>query len=567
MPALTTPQLISLLQKNKISTAKQLAEIDNYSQQNKLNFSEVLIERGIINEEQYGNILAEQFKLPFVSITKIEISPEIFNVIPLSQAEKFKIIVFYRDDKLLKIATSSPPINPEILQNITKKTGLKTEVYYSTDADIENILVNNRQDLQSSFEKLLKDGMVTTTNIDGSDDPPVEKIVNLLIETAYHEKTSDIHIEPQEKNAIIRFRIDGLLADVLTVPKLLHDRLVTRIKVMSSLRTDEHFSAQDGKIKFHSKEAYFDLRVSIIPIVDGEKVVMRLLTSNIGDFSLADLGMSEINMEKVKRSFNKSYGMFLSTGPTGSGKTSSIYSILKILNAPEKNITTIEDPVEYRITRANQIQVNNRTNLTFANGLRSILRQDPNIIFVGEIRDNETAGIAINASLTGHLVLSTLHTNTAVAAISRLIDMDVEPFLVASTVSIIVGQRLVRRICDKCRISFTISRTELLKSMSEDMISKHYISNKKNKEIKIYKGKGCKFCHNTGYSGRIGIFEVLEVTKKIRELIGKHADTDTILAIAKKEGFNSMQDDGLDKITKGLTTIEEVLRVTKNESE
>lgn len=336
---------------------------------------------------------------------------------------------------------------------------------------------------------------------------------------------------------------------------------------MSSLRTDEHLSAQDGKIKFHTKEVYFDLRVSIIPIVDGEKVVMRLLTSNLGDFGLSDLGMNEKDMEKVKNAFNKSYGMLLSTGPTGSGKTSSIYSILKILNAREKNITTIEDPVEYRIVGANQIQVNNRTNLTFANGLRSILRQDPNIIFVGEIRDNETAGIAINAALTGHLVLSTLHTNTAAAAISRFIDMDVEPFLVASTVSVIVGQRLVRRICDKCRVSFTITRDELLKSLSDDMISKHYIPVGKNKEIRIYKGKGCKFCHNTGYAGRIGLFEVLEVSKKIRELIAKRVGTDEILDQAKKEGFNTMQDDGLDKITKGITTIEEVLRVTKNEQE
>ncbi|HWS48973.1 MAG TPA: GspE/PulE family protein, partial [Candidatus Methanoperedens sp.] len=541
MSSLTAQEIINLLQKNKISTQKELAELSSFAEKNKLTFPEALIQRDIISDEELGKLLASHFSLPFVNLSKLVIPPEAFDSIPFSLAEKYKIVIFSRDDKLLKIATSAPPVNSEILENIAKKTGLKVELYYSGEIDVENVLQNHRQDLQSTFEKLLKDG-VTTTNVDGTDDPPVEKIVNLLIETAYHEKTSDIHIEPQEKNAIIRFRIDGILSDVLTVPKLLHDRLVTRIKVMSSLRTDEHLSAQDGKIKFHTKEVYFDLRVSIIPIVDGEKVVMRLLTSNLGDFGLSDLGMNEKDMEKVKNAFNKSYGMLLSTGPTGSGKTSSIYSILKILNAREKNITTIEDPVEYRIVGANQIQVNNRTNLTFANGLRSILRQDPNIIFVGEIRDNETAGIAINAALTGHLVLSTLHTNTAAAAISRFIDMDVEPFLVASTVSVIVGQRLVRRICDKCRVSFTITRDELLKSLSEDMITKHYIPVGKNKEIRIYKGKGCKFCHNTGYTGRIGLFEVLEVSKKIRELIAKRVGTDEILDQAKKEGFNTMQD-------------------------
>lgn len=566
MSSLTAPELMGLLQKNKISTPKELTELQAYAETNKLTLSEVLIQKDIISEESLGKLIADTFKLPYVNLSKLVIAPDAFDSIPFTLAEKHKIIIFDRDDKVLKIATSSPPINSEILQNISKKTGLKIETYYSGDSDLENTLMNHRQDLQSTFEKLLKEG-VTTTNVDGTEDPPVEKIVNLLIETAYHEKTSDIHIEPQEKNAIIRFRIDGILADVLTVPKLLHDRLITRIKVMSSLRTDEHLSAQDGKIKFHTKDVYFDLRVSIIPIVDGEKVVMRLLTSNLGDFGLADLGMNEKDMEKVKSAYNKSYGMLLSTGPTGSGKTSSIYSVIKILNAREKNITSIEDPVEYRIVGANQIQVNNRTNLTFANGLRSILRQDPNIVFVGEIRDNETAGIAINAALTGHLVLSTLHTNTAAAAISRFIDMDVEPFLVASTVTAIIGQRLVRRICDKCRVSFTITRDELLKNLSDDMITKHYIPVGKNKEIRIYKGKGCKFCHNTGYSGRIGLFEVLEVTKKIRELIGNRSGTDEILLAARKEGFNSMQDDGLDKITKGITTIEEVLRVTKNEQE
>jgi type IV pilus assembly protein PilB len=554
MASLSTAQLKSLLQENNISTEKELAEIEEYSKKNNLEFLETLIQKNIVTNEDIGRILSQKYQLPYVNLSKLTILPEAFNCLPYDQASGFKTVAYFRDAKILKIATCQPPVNQEFLANLAKKTGLKIDLSYATDFDIDNVLVNNQQDLQTTFEKLVKEGMSTAINADGTEDPPVEKIVNLLIETAYREKASDIHIEPQEKNAIVRFRIDGLLVDVLTVPKILHDRLVTRIKVMSSLRTDEHFSAQDGKIKFQAKDDYFDLRVSIIPIVDGEKIVMRLLTSNIGSFSLTDLGINPSDLEKITRAFNRSYGMILSTGPTGSGKTSSIYAILKILNSREKNITSIEDPVEYRIKGANQIQVNNRTNLTFANGLRSILRQDPNIIFVGEIRDDETAGIAVNASLT------------AVAAIARLIDMKVEPFLVASTVNVIVGQRLVRRICEKCRTSLSITLDELLKNLSAEMISKHYIPVGKNKEIRIYKGKGCKYCHNTGYAGRLGIFEVLEVSKKIREMIGQRVSSDEILLQAKKEGMNTMQDDGLDKITKGLTTIEEVLRVTKNEN-
>ncbi len=567
MPVLSPGQLISLLQKNKISSSKELAEIEKYAQENKLDFIDALTQKGIVDEDTLRTLMAQDYKLPTINLSKLEIPSELFNIAPHAQLEKNSMVIFERTETVLKIATSNPPINAQFLENITKKTGLKPEIYFTTPNDISTILINDLKDLQSTFEKLLEEGVKSTTNLDGSSDPPVEEIVNLLIESAYQEKASDIHIEPQEKNAIVRFRIDGLLNEVLVFPRIIHERLVTRIKVMSSLRTDEHLSSQDGKIKFHLKDTYFDLRVSIIPIVDGEKIVMRLLVSNIGNFGLKDLGMSQEEMDKLTRAFSKSYGMILSTGPTGSGKTSSIYSILKILNQREKNITSIEDPVEYRIKGANQIQVNNRTNLTFANGLRSILRQDPNIIFVGEIRDSETAGIAINASLTGHLVLSTLHTNTAVAAIPRLIDMGVEPFLVASTVSVVIGQRLVRRICDKCRVSYTMTKEELLKNLSEDIITKHYIPVGKNKEVRLYKGKGCKFCHNTGYIGRMGLFEVLEVTKKIRDLVSKNASADEILKEAQKAGFNSMLDDGLEKITKGFTTIEEVLRVTKNEIE
>jgi type II secretory ATPase GspE/PulE/Tfp pilus assembly ATPase PilB-like protein len=322
-------------------------------------------------------------------------------------------------------------------------------------------------------------------------------------------------------------------------------------------------SAQDGKMRLQMEEENVDIRVSILPIVDGEKAVLRLLSTHARQFSLIDLGMNQVDLDKLSRAFTKSYGMILSTGPTGSGKSTSIYAILKLLNRREKNITTIEDPVEYRIKGVNQINVNPKTNLTFANGLRSILRQDPNIIFVGEIRDIETAGIAVNAALTGHLVVSTLHTNDAAGALPRLIDMKVEPFLVASTVNVIVAQRLVRKICEMCKSSTVITKTDLEKHFPTDIIKKHFSEKKENR---IYHGQGCKICHNTGYAGRLGVFEVLEISKEVKKLIVEKADADQILQQAIKEGMATMLDDGLEKVKVGVTTLEEVLRVTKVES-
>ncbi len=314
------------------------------------------------------------------------------------------------------------------------------------------------------------------------------------------------------------------------------------------------------------KEENLNLRVSILPVAEGETIVLRLLSSKARSFTLADLGINDKDLEKLTNAFSKPNGMILSTGPTGSGKTTSIYAILKVIIDREKNITTIEDPIEYKIQGANQVQVNAKTDLTFANGLRSILRQDPDYIFVGEIRDNETAAIAVNAALTGHLVFSTLHTNDAPSAVARLIDMDVEPFLVASTVNVVVGQRLIRKICPECRYSFTVTKEELLADFSSEDIDKHYVPVGDKKEIRLYKGKGCPHCHFSGYSGRIGIYEIFEVTKNIRELISQKKDADVIREAARKEGMTTMLDDGLEKITRGYTTVEEVLRVTKVEA-
>lgn len=550
--------LIALALKSKLVTSPQIESAREYSSRTNILLYQALIEKGYTTDEKLGTVIASYYKVPFVTLSKLTIPEEIFNLIPAHVARKQKAIAFARDSKGIKVALADPS-KKEVLELLAKKTGEKIFPHLATYQDVQTTLRIFKKDLQLAAENLLKEDIGRPTTFE---DPPVAKIVDLLIDTAYQEKASDIHIEPQEEASLIRFRIDGLLQDVLQLSKYLQDRIITRIKVLSNLRTDEHLSAQDGKMRMALEEENLDIRVSIIPIADGEKAVLRLLSSRSRQFSLTDLGMNEQDLNKVTNAFGKSYGMILSTGPTGSGKTTSIYSILKIINTREKNITTIEDPIEYRIKGANQVQVNPKTNLTFADGLRSILRQDPNIIFVGEIRDNETAAIAVNAALTGHLVLSTLHTNDAATAIPRLTDMKVEPFLVASTVTVIVGQRLVRRICDSCRTSYSISKEELIKNFPKDIIKRNFGT--KNK-IMVYKGQGCKICNSRGYSGRVGLFEVLEVTKNIRQLIVERADSDVIAKAAVAEGMKTMLDDGFTQVQRGVTSIEEVLRVTKAE--
>lgn len=519
---------------------------------------DVLLEKNLITEEQLGRLIAQEYRLPFVDLSSLTIPEEVYRLVPDKFARIHKLIPFLRDAQGLHVATSNPS-NTVALATLEKKAGQKVIVHFAADRDIHTALQLHRRDVETLYTELMK-------KYRSEEEAPIVSIVDLLFHTAIDETASDIHLEPQETDSLVRYRIDGVLQDVLRFSKLIHQQVVSRIKVMANLRTDEHLSPQDGKIRIKHDDQSVDIRISIIPMVEGEKIVMRLLVSHFRMFSFADLGMNPDAIAKVNTALRRSYGMILSTGPTGSGKTTSIYAMLKILNVREKNITTIEDPVEYRIAGVNQIQVNAKTNLTFANGLRSILRQDPNIIFVGEIRDPETAGIAINAALTGHLVVSTLHTNDAATTLPRLTDMHVEPFLVASSVSLIVAQRLVRKICEYCRVSTTITEDELKKSLPASVISKHYIPVGENKEIRVYKGQGCKNCRFTGYAGRVGIFEILEVTKSIRKLITDRQDSDMIMVEAVKEGMVTMLDDGLLKVSQGVTTIEEILRVTKVES-
>ncbi len=548
---ITDEQLKSLILKDRIIDEKKLQELESLAKDAKIPLAKALIENDIISDGNLGVLEADFLKLPFIILSKISIPEEVFRLVPERIARKQKVVPFARDSNGIKLAMADPR-NIEIQEFVAKKTGEKINVYLSTEKDINNILYIYRKDLQKTFDELLKKPSISAA-----------EIVDLIINYSYEDKASDVHIEPKENESLIRFRIDGILHDIAILPKTLHDQITTRIKIMSRLRTDEHLSPQDGKLRVKLPEEDLDIRVSIIPIADGEKTVLRLLSSHSGQFSLLDLGMYKEDLNKVTNGFKKSYGMILSTGPTGSGKTTSIYAILKILNTRDINITTIEDPIEYRIQGVNQIQTNIKTNLTFASGLRSILRQDPNVIFVGEIRDKETAGIAVNAALTGHLVLSTVHTNDAATTLPRLTDMDIEPFLVASTVNVIIAQRLIRKICEMCKTSVNITLNELTKNIPIETVKKHFGN---EKEIRIYKGAGCKICHNTGYTGRIGVFEVLEVSKEIKKLILARSDSDVINSLAIEEGMATMLDDGLEKVRKSITTLEEVLRVTKVES-
>lgn len=554
MSVLPDSVIIQLLGKKVLPEHVEMARNSNSP------LEEILIEGKIVGDEELGQILAKHYKVPFVNLSKVTIPDDLLNLLPERVIRKQKVLVFASDTNSLKLAMVDPS-KQEVITMLSQKTGKKVEAHLATMRDMQSALRIYQSDLQKIIDNLLAEDIGRTPEA-ALADPPMARMVDAMIDTAYQSRASDIHIEPQEEHSVIRYRIDGALQEVARIHKKLHDRVTTRIKVLSNLRTDEHLAAQDGKMRIKLDEENLDIRVSILPISDGEKTVLRLLSSRSRQYTLTDLGMNESDLAKLTRAFTRSYGAIVCTGPTGSGKTTTIYSILKIINTREKNITTIEDPVEYKIKGANQIQVNPKTNLTFAAGLRSILRQDPNVIFVGEIRDGETAGIAINAALTGHLVFSTLHTNDAATAIPRLIDMKVEPFLVASTVSVIVAQRLVRKICSSCKTEIELSLDDLTKHFPEATIVKQW--GKKSKYT-AFKGKGCKMCRLSGYQGRVGLYEVLEVTSPIRKLIAQKADADSLVTAAIKEGMQTILADGFAKVLAGSTTIEEVLRVTKAE--
>lgn len=546
---LSTKELEKILVKGGFISTEQFEEACSQATKDKKSVEDVLVEKDLISDEHLGQLVANALGVNFINLRHISITDDVLKIIPEVMARQARAIVFSRAPRKLKVALNDPA-NLPLIHLLQKKTGDKIEIYYATNHDINLALAHYRRGLGEEFEetitKQLQAGAVA------AEDLPIVKIVETILAYAYENKASDIHLEPLKTTVVVRFRIDGLLHDVVELPKSIHDLIVSRIKILASLRTDEHRAAQDGHLSFKVPEEEVDVRVSIVPITSGEKVVLRLLSSKVRQFTLGDLGMNNEDLSKVRQAIKRPYGMILATGPTGCGKTTTLYAILKILNRREVNIATIEDPVEYDIQGVNQIQVNPRTNLTFASGLRSILRQDPDIIMVGEIRDRETAGIAINAAMTGHLVLSTLHANDAATTLPRLLDMGIEPFLVASTVNLIISQRLVRRLCPQCVYSYTVKSKDL----------EEILGQKKTKGLRVYKGKGCQLCHNTGYLDRLGVFELLPVSENIRQLIMARADADEIKTQAQKESMETIFTDAWHKALNGLTSLEEVLRVT-----
>jgi len=536
----------------------ELAAIE--SEKRKIPIERLLAENGLMPDKHLGTIIADGLNYHFIDLRTVKITDDLLTLIPEVVARSQQAIVFERTKDKIKLATPHPD-NYEFIKLLERRAGNEVETYYATSLGVAEALKYYKSDVGKEAENLTRD-LAAHPELEEN----VVKLVDLFLEHAYDSRASDIHIEPLEKNVLVRFRVDGVLHEVVTYPKNLHNKIVFRIKIMSKLRTDEHAAAQDGRFDYQKGGVRFDVRVSIMPVTDGENVVMRLLSERSRRLTLEGLGLLGKDMEKVRRAASRSYGMILSAGPTGSGKTTTLYAILQILNRPEVNIMTIEDPVEYGVEHVQQTQVNAKKNLTFATGLRSLVRQDPDIIMVGEIRDEETAAIAINAAMTGHLLLSTLHANDAATTFPRLIDMGVEPFLIASAVNLVAAQRLVRKICEKCRASYYLSEEEtrmlkadpLIAEVTEEIYGEIDFS-----KIRFYKGAGCKVCGETGYSGRTGIFELMEIGNELRALITEKATADVIARTAKGLGMTSMLHDGMNKVIGGITTLDEVIRATK----
>lgn len=557
-------ELKSLLLDSGVVNEEQMALAEERLRASGGTLGEALLWHSFISDGELGKLMADALGFSFVSLQERFIPDEVLRIVPELVARKHRLIAFAVDPAGLHVAMADPR-DLEIRNFLEKKTGLPVSVAYTTDHEVRNALSLYRKELTQAFHDLLVSDIEGTEGSGMSEsDPPIIRIVDTLVAYAYENRASDIHLEPREKEMLVRFRIDGVLHDIVKLPSELHPQIIARIKILAKLRTDEHQVPQDGKIEFALEDKeHLDVRVSLIPTTEGEKVVLRLLSDRSRQFSLSNLGMSRDTLEILKTAYEKPYGMVLVTGPTGCGKTTTLYSVLKLLNRREVNIVTIEDPVEYDVEGVSQIQVNTEADLTFATGLRSILRQDPNVILVGEIRDNETAGIAVNLAMTGHLVLSTLHTNNAATSIPRLIDMRIEPFLIASTVNVIVAERLVRQIHAACRVSKEADSLEVAERIGEKAYTKVFGAPAEGKKLRLYRGKGCDACHQTGYEGRTGIFEALVFDDGLREAIVNQADADTIESLAVAGGMRTMFEDGLLKVQQGITTLDEVLRATK----
>jgi type IV pilus assembly protein PilB len=559
---LTFDQLQDLLVRPGHISESAFQETAREAQHQELDLSELLVSKGLIQENQLGQLLANEYGFQFIDLKIQPIDEQIMQLIPEPVARTKGVFAFSQTQQGIQVGMLDPN-DLETQQLLLKRIGQKIIPYLITRHGLRSALAHYQKNLKEKFDQILKQLENPQLKREKRDQVTVQ-IVDLLLEYAYRNQASDIHIEPQEHKVLVRFRIDGVMHEILDIPKKFLDFILTRIKILSRLRTDEHQASQDGKFKFNIEDENVDVRISIVPVTKGENIVMRLLTGGSEGYSLSSLGMSDTDFKKIQRVIQNPHGMVLVSGPTGSGKTTSVYAAMRVLNNPDVHVASIEDPVEYDIKGITQIQVNPDTNLSFAEGLRALVRQDPDIIMVGEIRDKETADIAINSAMTGHLVLSTMHANDAVTTLIRLIEMGVEPFLVASTINVVIAQRLVRKICTSCRSSFKLS-DEQIASLSENLktLTSSTAAYEKLLASRMYKGKGCDICDQTGYQGRLGIFEILEINESIKDLVMKQAGHGQILKIAKSQGMTTMFDDGLAKVKTGITTLEEVVRVVR----
>ena len=573
-------QLQAFLVDSGLVETRALKEAFSEAKKSGKRLADVLLHKGFMAEEEITKMEAYILGIPFVNLEKEKIAPETLKIIPEPIARSHNIVAFRKSGQNLEVAM----LDPEDLATIDfvrKKANLKILPRLTNPESMKQILVQYSKTLEAEFGDIIKkeaggikavkeqeQGPGAKELEKAAEDLPIIRIVDTLLKHAILQRASDIHIEPEEKEVVVRYRIDGVLRDAMVLPHSASSGIVARIKVLSSLKLDEHRLPQDGRFKVESEEYKYSVRVSILPVFDGEKVVMRLLSETAKAFTLEELGLRGGALEYVEHTLKRPVGMLLVTGPTGSGKTTTLYSAMEILNTPEVNISTVEDPVEYRMPRINQTQVNPKIGLTFASGLRSLLRQDPDIIMVGEIRDQETAGLAINAALTGHLVLSTLHTNSAAGAIPRFIEMGGEPFLIASVLNVIVAQRLVRKLAEE-KEPYKLSQKEL-KTLGEwcdldELV--HRLREQKAIKAKdtlssltFFKPKPSKETED-GYRGRIGIYEVLPVSESIKALIIQKVAADQIQERAEAEGMITMVQDGFMKAAQGITSIQEVLRV------
>lgn len=538
--------LASILVKGKFITDVELSNAKSYIATHHVSLYEYFLTQNVLEYGLLGQALAQYYGVEFADLDVYQPSKEHISLIPADVGQQFRVVVYRSQADRVTVATDNPKQQglPEVMAQLFP--GKTVQIDFALPDELNEALIHYRKPLVTRFNQIIQQqGRIAP------------EIIDEIIKDAAAYKVSDIHFEPQESIVLIRFRIDGVLHEAGQLPKQYYDNILNRLKVQSHMRIDEHNVSQDGAIRYEVDGKPVNVRISVVPTLDGEKVALRLLAEYSKGLNVKGLGLSKRDREIFEYQIHRPYGMIMTTGPTGSGKTTTLYSLLKMINNPEINITTIEDPVEYKIIGVNQIQVNNQTGLTFSDGLRSLVRQDPDVILVGEIRDEETATLAVNAALTGHLLFSTFHANDASSAIPRLLDMGVEPFLLASTLNLVIAQRLVRMIHPICRFSYQIKLDDLKKTLP------HAESYFPGPVVTLYQGRGCESCNFTGYHGRTAIFEVVNMTPAMRELILKNPSAAEIEALSRKQGDHNLFADGIEKVQRGVTTITELQRVAE----